>query len=134
MHKQYTELDIGKIVVRKRSRQDDGDLSDLVSSIQKLGLLHPIIVDANNVLLAGGRRLAGCRQAGLTTIPAFRLDVAANPMLALDVQADENLCRKPLSPEELDSHIRMKKSAMGVKPTGGATGFLAGLKRLMGRR
>jgi ParB family chromosome partitioning protein len=133
MHKQYFEVEIDQVIIRKRPRRNLGDLSDLVSSIRKLGILHPILVDADNVLLSGARRLEACRQAGLRTAPALRMDTKADPLLALTIQADENLCRKPLSPEELENHIRMKKAAIG----GGRSGFLgalvSGLKRLFGR-
>jgi ParB family transcriptional regulator, chromosome partitioning protein len=132
MHKQYIELNPNAIAVRKRPRDDDGDIRDLVNSIRKIGLLHPVLVDADNVLIAGGRRLAACREAGLGSIPVFRLDTRAEPMLALDVQADENLCRKALTPEELDGQIALKKAALRA---GGSTsgGLVAALKRLVGR-
>jgi ParB family transcriptional regulator, chromosome partitioning protein len=132
MHTQYIELNPNAIVVRKRPRDDDGDISDLVKSIRKIGLLHPVLVDADNVLIAGGRRLAACREAGLESIRAFRLDSRAEPLLALAVQADENLCRKALTPEELDSQIALKKAAIRTG-TAKPGGLLAALKRLVGR-
>ena len=109
MNKKLIDLNPNDILVKKRPRDDDGDLSDLTASVKTIGLLHPLIVDADNVLIAGGRRLAACRAAGLAAVPAFKLDAKADPMLRLNIQAAENLCRKPLSPEELEAHIQIKK-------------------------
>jgi ParB family chromosome partitioning protein len=45
-----------------------GDIEGLAASIAEIGLLHPITVDENGLLLAGARRLAACKQLGLETI------------------------------------------------------------------
>jgi len=126
MNKEYTEIEIGKVEVKQRVRKEDGDLESLTTSIQQLGLQYPIIVDKNNVLVAGGRRLAACRRAGFTTIPVVRMNIDYKSPESLAIQADENLCRLPLSAEDLDELIRLKRSAAGS----GKGGFFAGLKRV----
>ena len=130
MNRKLVELDLNSITIKTRPRHDNGDLSTLENSIRKLGLLCPIIVDRNNVLIAGGRRLAACRNAGITTIPALRLDIEFNSMAALDIQSDENLCRQPLSPEELEKHIQMKKSRMTGTTTSRTAGTFSWFKKL----
>jgi len=131
MNRQLIEIDINNVVIRSRLRENNGDLSTLESSIRKLGLLCPIVVDHDNVLIAGGRRLAACRSAGIATIPVLKLDITYNSMPALDIQSDENLCRQPLSHEELEKHIQVKKSLMTEEKTGRIGGALSWLKRLL---
>ena len=101
MKKQWTEVNIDDVVVRQPLRQSDGDLGDLESSVRRLGLLCPIIIDRNGVLISGGRRLKACRAAGLMVVPALRVDVDHDSLEALSVRSDDNLCRQALSNEDL---------------------------------
>ena len=50
-------MKISDIVVNERFRKDLGKLVDLEQSIVKNGLLHAVVIDENNVLIAGERRL-----------------------------------------------------------------------------
>lgn len=90
---------IGSIVVGERDRSDLGNLDELAGSITAVGLLHPIVVNADSELVAGGRRLEALRILGWTDIP---VTVANLENLAdlLRAEADENACRKPLTPME----------------------------------
>jgi len=134
MIKQLIDIDINKIVTKPHLREDFGDLGTLENSIKKLGLLHPVIIDADNVLIVGARRLQACRNIGLLEISAVRVDVDFRSMTALDIQSDENLCRKKLSPEELEKHIQVKKSTVtGKTPLAKGRGVLDGLKKMFSR-
>ncbi|MHA1567898.1 MAG: ParB N-terminal domain-containing protein [Alphaproteobacteria bacterium] len=131
MNTELVEIEITDIIVAYRPRRDDGDLTALQDSIRQVGLLHPILVDRGNVLVAGGRRLAACRAIGREKIPALRLDVAADTMTALDIQAAENLCRQPLTAAELDQHIRKKKDVLARK--GGRSRTLSWIRKAFAR-
>ena len=133
MIKQLIDIDINKIVRKSHLREDFGDLGTLENSIKKLGLLHPVVIDADNVLIAGARRLQACGNIGLSEISAVRVDISYRSMTALDIQSDENLCRKKLSPEELEKHIYTKTTAAGRKPVANAGGFLDRLKKIFSR-
>jgi len=83
-------------------RQDLGDLNGLAESIRSIGLVQPITVrqrDAGGYeLVAGQRRVAAARLAGLTTLPAVvrgYADVESRKAMAV-----ENLNRKDLEPLE----------------------------------
>src|ERR1022692_2193132 len=83
-------------------RQDLGDLNGLAESIRTIGLVQPITVrqrDAGGYeLVAGQRRLAAARLAGLSTLPAVvrgTADVESRRAMAV-----ENLNRKDLEPLE----------------------------------
>lgn len=54
---------VKKIIVKPQARKkfDRESLEELAQSIKDLGLLHPVIVDANGNLKAGERRLRACR-------------------------------------------------------------------------
>lgn len=60
---------ISDVVVGRRVRKHIGDLSDLCESIEKIGLLHPIVVTPDNQLIAGLRRVAAFRKLGKESIP-----------------------------------------------------------------
>lgn len=71
----------------------------MATSIQAVGLLHPIVVTPDNQLIAGRRRLEAYRHLGRDDIPARvvrDLDEARRVL----AESDENTCRKDLSPSE----------------------------------
>jgi ParB/RepB/Spo0J family partition protein len=129
MNHEFIELDISEIRSHDKLRSSPGDTTTLENSIRKLGLLCPVIVDPKNIMISGYRRLAASKKVGLSRIPAIRVDVPADSMTALDIQSDENLCRKPLSPGELQDHIQVKKSLLGGEH---GSGVINKLKRIFG--
>jgi len=126
------ELKLTQITEGLPLRKEPADLGTLSASIKRLGLLNPLVVDRNGVLVSGARRLAACRQAELTSVPVWRLDVASDSIIALDIQSDENLCREPLACHDLEKHIADKKACLAGKPIE-QTGFLQRVKGLVTR-
>jgi hypothetical protein len=55
-------MPIAAVVVGPRSRADNGTLLELAGSIRMVGLLHPVVVNGRGELVAGGRRLAACKE------------------------------------------------------------------------
>lgn len=93
-------MNIDKIRVVDRHRLDLGDLSDLAASISVHGLMHPIVVTSDLRLIAGQRRLEACKSLGWTEVPVtFVTDVAEASDL-LEMERDENTCRKDMTPSE----------------------------------
>lgn len=92
-------IPIDKITLGDRRRTEAGDIEGLAKSIYKFGLLHPIIVDSNNNLVAGGRRLAACKSLGHVTIPARDIgDLTAAELR--EIELEENIRRKDLTEYE----------------------------------
>lgn len=91
---------IDAVKVGERFRRDLGDLTPLVSSIQRIGVLQPIVVDSNLGLIAGQRRLEACRKLGHPTIPAVVCAGLKDAVDALLAERDENTCRKDFTPSE----------------------------------
>jgi ParB/RepB/Spo0J family partition protein len=90
---------IEHIKVGERDRSDLGDIRQLADSITAVGLMHPVVITASGELVAGGRRLAAVTELGWAEVPVTVVDLAT----AADVlrgEADENTCRKPLTPYE----------------------------------
>ena len=94
------ELPIESISVGTRHRKDLGDIAGLARSITAVGLLHPVVVTADLLLVAGARRLAACRSLGWVTVPACIVDNLTEARDLLRAEAAENRERKQLTPSE----------------------------------
>lgn len=85
-------------------------LDELAASIKEHGVLEPLLVTANGGksfhLVAGHRRLAGAKQAGLKTVPCIVRKLEESQQLA--IQLVENLQREDLTPlEEAQGYGRL---------------------------
>ena len=69
-------LRIDEIIVGDRVRKDMGDLKSLADSMQRHGLLHPVVVKTDRTLIAGHRRIEAARLAGWTDIAVTMIEAA----------------------------------------------------------
>lgn len=83
------------------------DVSELEKSIQTLGLIAPLVISPENVILAGARRYQAMLNLGYAEAPVIIVD--KNPLEKELVSIDENLVRKDLSKIEIESHLRRAK-------------------------
>ena len=91
---------ISDIRFGKRLREEMGDLYELAASIDRLGLLHPIVVDRDFRLVAGARRLKACKILGHEKIPTRDFgDLTRDERL--EIELEENTQRKDLTPHEI---------------------------------
>lgn len=95
------KLRISEIKLRSRIRMDPGDLSDLMHSMRKHGLIHPVLVDTDHCLVAGYRRLCAARKLGWESIDVRVVDVKSKKE-RLILEIEENRSRRNFSPEDLD--------------------------------
>jgi ParB family chromosome partitioning protein len=103
------EMRINDIVVKKRIRQNIGDISRLMESIRKHGLLNPVVVTRKGELIAGERRLESVKRLGWQSVPIHVVDNPSN-IERLEIELDENIYRRSLSPDELaDGFARIDK-------------------------
>ena len=94
-------LDPLKITVREgldRYRRDLGDLEELGDSIQKMGQIQPIVINRQNELIVGGRRLAACIIKGIKVKTIY--EDMVDPVKIREWELEENLRRKDLTPAE----------------------------------
>ncbi len=111
-------LPLVSIKIRDRMRKDIGDLSGLMDSIKRHGLIHPIVIDHENFLIGGERRFRAHEALKLETIRCIYRDQAP-----IDVQSElefeENFWRKSMSWQEEALGIlniyRKKKSASALE-------------------
>ena len=97
---------INEIRVGHRIRKETGDLTALQESMRRLGLLQPILIDPDNNLVAGFRRLESAKHLGWESIEARLVDVG-NKKEKFIIEADENATRKDFTPEELERADRL---------------------------
>ncbi len=103
------QVRIDTITLRKRIRHDLGDLTSLKHSLDQHGLLSPIVITSDNVLVAGHRRLEAAKQLGWNTI-AVRIIDQADESDQLEMEIEENTQRKNLSTDELaEAYLRLDK-------------------------
>jgi len=93
-------IKISEIKIDNRIRKNSGDLTPLKDSMRRLGLLHPILIDPSNHLVAGHRRLEAARQLGWESIEARLVDIK-DKKDRLIIETEENTTRRDFTPEEL---------------------------------
>jgi ParB family chromosome partitioning protein len=98
---------------RDQPRSNLGDLDDLVGSIERHGVLEPLLVrarrDGGFELISGERRFHAALRAGLEEVPCVELELTDQQ--ALEIALIENLQRKDLTPfEEADGFATLIES------------------------
>ena len=112
------ELDIDRIEAnphQPRGRFDEGHLKQLAASIEKHGILQPIVVRRHGdkyQLIMGERRLRAARIAGKRSVPAIVRE--AGDADALKFALMENLQREDLNPIEEAKGYSELKEAFGL--------------------
>ena len=90
-----------------RRRLDDSNVKELAGSIQELGLLNPITIDRNHVLIAGFHRLEAVRILGWEEVECT---VSSLDGLEAELaEIDENFIRKELPPVEYGEMLLRRK-------------------------
>ena len=107
-------LPLDAITIGTRRRDDYGDIDGLAASIQKYGLLHPIVIDDEATLIAGGRRLEAVRSLGWESVPVRALGELTDAERD-EIELEENLQRKDLTPgERSKTVVRLAETAAAV--------------------
>ena len=97
-------MKINEIIITERIRKDLGDLSLLKKSIERYGLLHPIIINKNNQLISGERRLTAAKELGWEDIDAVVKELSYKE--ALNIEITENTTRKDFNNPELSTGLK----------------------------
>lgn len=110
----HIELDwaVDAIRVGPRARQDPGDLASLIESIRTSGLLQPITISPDGVLLCGLRRLAAVKQLGQRIVNVWVRTGVSTRLERLIAEQDENSIRQPLLPTEAAALYRELKQIL----------------------
>jgi len=93
--------------IRKKKRED---FDRLKKSISRHGLLHPIVLDRDNILVAGEGRITACQELGWTHIPFQYMD-DLDDITREKIELEENNAREDLTWEE-QHNVYMRLAAL----------------------
>lgn len=115
----YQSIPIDDVVPAEDNvRRKLGDIKDLAASIASVGVIEPLLVTPSEngrfTVVAGHRRLAAAREAGLTEVQC--IVKVLSEVERLETMIAENLARQALNPlEEAEAYFRMVELAVPVK-------------------
>jgi ParB/RepB/Spo0J family partition protein len=93
---QSKKMKISSIIITDRTRKDLGNIASLAESISSFGLMLPVVINENNELIDGQRRIKACIQLGIKEVPIFRIDL--KEIILGEFHANSN--RKDFTPSE----------------------------------
>jgi ParB family chromosome partitioning protein len=105
-------IDQIKVDEEVRIRKEVGNLKPLEDSINKVGLINPILIDEKNNLVAGYRRLKACQNLNMKEIEVTVVFFGDDMMKMLDVEVAENFFRKDFTPEEILSTEKRRQEIL----------------------
>lgn len=88
-------VEIKQIKVSERGRKDLGDIQSLAASIADQGLISPILLNQNNELVAGERRLRSHELLGLQHVAVVYRETLT-PSQLTELELEENQMRKAM--------------------------------------
>ena len=103
------ERQVDSIRIGVRHRTELGDLRPLMDSIQRLGLLQPVTIAPDGVLICGRRRLEAVKRLGWNTLRVWVRTGLSDDLSQLLAEQEENATHKPLSPLEAAALFREMK-------------------------
>ncbi|WP_293785605.1 ParB N-terminal domain-containing protein [uncultured Aeromicrobium sp.] len=106
------ERTVASIQVGARHRTDLGDIDALAASIAEQGLLQPITVTPEGVLVCGRRRLEAIRKLNWRTVSVWVRRGVSDRLGHLLAEQDENVHHKPLNQVEAAALYRELKQLM----------------------
>lgn len=129
------KIRISDVTIGRRYRKDLKDIEGLAASLAKYGQIQPIVLDGENALIAGERRLTAAKSLGWDEIGYVR-KADLDDLAKKEVEIEENLRREAfewweevLALEEV-YNIKRGKYGAAVQGVKGGTGF--GLKQASG--
>jgi len=93
-------LKIADINEGTRVREDFGNMVWLIDSVREKGIIQPITVSSEMLLIAGHRRLKAAREAGLEKIPALVRELKDGEIDLREIELLENIARKNFTWQE----------------------------------
>ena len=122
-------VNIEDIKINDRIRHDLGDVDRLASSIERIGLIHPVIITDQYELLSGYRRIQACKKLGWDKIEARVVNVGDSDVKKLDWEYHENYGRKDLADAEQEQYFARREEL--TKPN--SRGFWQKIKDFFAR-
>lgn len=114
----FTSTPVDSIVINRedRQRQDLRNIEELAESIQRLGLIHPIVIDEHNTLVAGERRLTAIKMLGWTHV-STQLASDLDTLTLFAIELEENVKRQDITWQEralaMDQYAELRRQQEG---------------------
>lgn len=106
----FKEIKIDDITIKERLREVDNlVINDLCMSIKNSGLLNPITINQNNILISGYHRLTAFKKLEKETIPCKIVNTDNEDEMKL-IEIDENLMRVELHFLDLAEQLEKRKN------------------------
>ena len=103
------QIPLDSIRIRRRVREEPEDIEELMNSLKRFGLLNPVTVTSDYVLIAGRRRLEAARRLGWHMISANVIE-ATDKVSELEMEIEENTQRSNFTDKELlDAFTRLER-------------------------
>jgi ParB family chromosome partitioning protein len=106
------ERTVASIRVGRRHRTELGDIEQLAASIDRDGLLQPITITPDGVLVCGARRLAAITVLGWKKVNVWVRSGISDRLGHLLAEQDDNVLHKPLTQTEAAVLYRELKTLM----------------------
>lgn len=103
---------VDSLIVGKRHRTDLGDIEVLAASIDRDGLLQPLTITIDGVLVCGARRLAAIKILGWRTVSVWVRGGLSDRLGKLLAEQDDNMLHKPYNQLEAAGLYREIKEVM----------------------
>lgn len=103
---------VDSILVGTRHRADLGDIDALAASIGRDGLLQPLTITIDGVLVCGARRLAAIKKLGWRTVNVWVRSGLSDRLGQLLAEQDDNMLHKPYTQLEAAGLYRELKQVM----------------------
>ena len=106
------ERSVASIVVGERHRRDPGDLTPLMDSLRRVGMLQPVTITPDGYLICGYRRLEAAKKLGWNTLRVWVRSGISDELTRLLAERDENVTHKPLSTMEATALYKEMKALL----------------------
>ena len=103
---------VDSILVGTRHRADLGDIDALAASIDRDGLLQPVTITIDGMLVCGARRLAAIKKLGWRTVNVWVRSGLSDRLGHLLAEQDDNMLHKPYTQLEAAGLYREIKQVM----------------------
>ena len=102
----------------KNPRRNDKAVKSVANSIKEFGFKNPIIIDKNNVIVAGHTRYKACKELGLNEVPCIVADDLNDEQIKAFRLADNKVSEQAewdfeLLTDELDDILNIDMSDFG---------------------
>ena len=93
MDKKIVQIDIEKLVpyARNARTHSDAQVAQIAASIREFGFNNPVLIKADNTIIAGHGRVLAARKLGLSAVPCICLDHLTDQQARAYVIADNKL-------------------------------------------